>query len=329
MKRIALSALSVLGLCLIGQSAAFAQIGVSVSEGSYAPEYHGNDLGPGEFMTQPELRAFGPTGDENGPTAPFFSEPMHNYTGWFRPRAVGRTQAERCYGDTFRPRGFGHLFAKSSTGMRLDYRPYQLSNWHSVHGPAYYPIAEDPRCAHCDKQGCCLSSLFGCCGTCGGGILGLCGVCGANDCDGGCEETIPCDTCDDAGCGIGCRMRSGFSEWITRPRDFAMPRLPRRARRALARNQAWAGCQDGSCGTAGCTACQQNACSTCNTGCASCQTTNTTTAPASTAGTGFIRHEESPFANTEDDWDLDGLKETQPVNPARTAYEDIPSGVVN
>ncbi|MFK7820984.1 MAG: hypothetical protein AB8G99_19875, partial [Planctomycetaceae bacterium] len=124
MKQIVLSALSAFLLC---QTSTYAQISVGVSDGPGAyPDAHlfndgAGGLGPGEFMTQPEMRAFGPTGDENGPTAPFYTEPTYNYTGWFRPRAAGRTQAERCYApDTFRPRGFGRLFARPANGMRVD-----------------------------------------------------------------------------------------------------------------------------------------------------------------------------------------------------------------
>ncbi|MFK7817607.1 MAG: hypothetical protein AB8G99_02725, partial [Planctomycetaceae bacterium] len=256
----------------------------------------------------------------------------YNYTGWFRPRAAGRTQAERCYApDTFRPRGFGRLFARPANGMRVDYRPYALNNWNSQHGPAYYPIAEDPRCPHCDKQGCCLSGLFGSCGSCGG-----CNTCGNGDCDGGCD-TGACDdgACDDGGCGLGGGRRAGWSEWITRAprRTNLRQRLRPRARRRMARN---GGCLDGSCGQNSCNACAQGmslanntACNSCGqNGCSSCGTqapanscgcqtqtqTQSQTQNASN-GTGFIRH--------------NATTEAQQMFNDRTAYEEAAAGVIN
>lgn len=317
MKRIVLSALSAFVLCLLSQTNASAQVsfGVVDSPGSY-PDAHLFDgvggPGPGEFMTQPEVRAFGPSGDENGPTAPFYAEPMYNYTGWFRPRAVGVTQAERCYApDTFRPRGLGRLYARRSTGVRMDYQPFSLASWNSVHGPAYYQLAEDPRCPHCDKQGCCL---FGACGACGS--------CGTSGCDGGCDNG-GCDSCDDGGCRLG---GTGWSQWITRPKytNRRQQRVRPRVRRQLARAQ---GCLDGSCGQTACNSCAQNAqapCASCNqNGCAACGTA-AVQAPANSCGcqtqsasndNGFIRHNA---ATAE-----------QQFQQERTAYEEAAAGVIN
>lgn len=258
MKRIAFSALSVFGMLLLAQPATHAQVSFGPLDDYHAGqssdptfEDFGSQLpGPEEFMTAPEYRAFSPNQDGSGPIAPFYALPSHQYTGWFRPRAIGRTQGERCYGDTFRPRGYGHLFARPCNGQRMDYKPYALANWQTPHGPAYYQLAEDPRCPQCDKQGCCLTNwLHGV--SCGG----------CEQCEGGCEQ------CEGGGC-ENCETCGG--------RGRVRPRL-----RRLSRRRNWAqlvtrgdavdngafnnGCQ--------CETCQANGA---NQGCASCQSGNCT-----------------------------------------------------
>lgn len=269
MKRFTLSAQSVfgvLGLVCLLQSASHAQIGVGVREGNFdrpgAFLFGDEGLpGPREFMTSPEIRAFGPNGEGEGPSAPFYDQPSYNYTGWYRPRASGRDQAARCYGDTFRPRGYGHMFARPWNGQRMDYKPYVLEDWRSPHGPAYYNYAEDQRCPQCDHQGNCLANglhalhdkkcqLLGNCPIVG---CGSCGRCGASDCDECGSGT--CDTCDE-GSIFGGRTRRGWSEWITRPRRRVAGRRPGRLR-----NRGDNQC-DGNCG--------QSQCQECNGGCSSC-----------------------------------------------------------
>lgn len=79
-----------------------------------------------------------------------FMMPMDRYTNWYRPRAATLTQFQRCAPDSFRPRGFGHLFARPCDGFRMEYEPYLLSDGLSSYGPAYIARMPDPRCPDCD-----------------------------------------------------------------------------------------------------------------------------------------------------------------------------------
>ncbi len=80
-----------------------------------------------------------------------FSLPMDKFTNWYRPRAATLTQYQRCAPDDFRPRGFGHLFARPYDGYRMEYEPYVLSDGMSTYGPAYIARMPDPRCDdHCN-----------------------------------------------------------------------------------------------------------------------------------------------------------------------------------
>ena len=79
-----------------------------------------------------------------------FSLPMDKYTNWYRPRAASLTQYQRCAPDSFRPRGFGHLFATPCDGYRMDYEPYSMSDGMSLYGPSYFARMPDPRCPDCD-----------------------------------------------------------------------------------------------------------------------------------------------------------------------------------
>jgi hypothetical protein len=79
-----------------------------------------------------------------------FPLPMDKYTNWYRPRAATLTPFQRCAPDTFRPRGYGHLFASPCDGFRMEYQPYSLSDGMSMYGPAYIARMPDPRCEHCD-----------------------------------------------------------------------------------------------------------------------------------------------------------------------------------
>ena len=61
-----------------------------------------------------------------------FTSPMHNYTTWYRPRAATLNQCVRCAPDSFRPRGFGHLFARPCDGYRMEYSPHVMSGANSA-----------------------------------------------------------------------------------------------------------------------------------------------------------------------------------------------------
>ena len=99
-----------------------------------------------EIRATPDLGAPGSAGSGFH----HFSMPFDKYTQWYRPRAAGLTQYQRCEPDSFRPRGLGHLFARPCDGYRMEYEPYVLGDGPSKYGPAYIARMPDPRCAHCD-----------------------------------------------------------------------------------------------------------------------------------------------------------------------------------
>lgn len=119
----------------------------------YAAVRTGNaTLPPGAFngfrqiRTVPDLGAPGSAG--NGFN--HFPLPLDKYTNWYRPRASSLTQYQRCAPDTFRPRGFGHLFARPCDGFRMEYEPYAISDGMSNYGPAYFSRLPNPQCDDCD-----------------------------------------------------------------------------------------------------------------------------------------------------------------------------------
>jgi hypothetical protein len=79
-----------------------------------------------------------------------FPLPLDKYTNWYRPRASSLTQYQRCAPDEFRPRGFGHLFARPCDGFRMEYEPYAISDGMSNYGPAYFSRLPNPQCDDCD-----------------------------------------------------------------------------------------------------------------------------------------------------------------------------------
>lgn len=107
-----------------------------------------------QIRQTPDLGAPGSSG--NG--FHHFSLPMDKFTNWYRPRAATLTQYQRCAPDDFRPRGFGHLFARPYDGYRMEYEPYALSDGMSTYGPAYIARMPDPRCddhcEHCSDGNC-------------------------------------------------------------------------------------------------------------------------------------------------------------------------------
>lgn len=80
-----------------------------------------------------------------------FALPMHHYTTWYRPRAATLTKSRRCEKDDFRPRGYGHLFARPYDGFRMEYSPFVLCDDESQYGPSYIARQPDQRCnyEHC------------------------------------------------------------------------------------------------------------------------------------------------------------------------------------
>ena len=79
-----------------------------------------------------------------------FTMPFDRYTTWYRPRAASLTKYQRCAPDSFRPRGFGNLFARPCDGYRMEYEPYSLDDIPSKYGPSYVARMPDPRCDHCE-----------------------------------------------------------------------------------------------------------------------------------------------------------------------------------
>lgn len=78
-----------------------------------------------------------------------FSLPFHNYTLWHRPRAATLTRWQRCAPDKFRPRGFGHLFARPCDSFRMEYSPHVMHERDSQYGPSYLVRGADERCPKC------------------------------------------------------------------------------------------------------------------------------------------------------------------------------------
>lgn len=107
--------------------------------------------GYGQIRATPDLGAPGSAG--NG--FHHFSMPFDRYTTWYRPRAASLTKYQRCSPDAFRPRGFGHLFARPCDGYRMEYEPYATGDAPSKYGPSYIAQMPDPRCndcCHCQNE---------------------------------------------------------------------------------------------------------------------------------------------------------------------------------
>lgn len=81
-----------------------------------------------------------------------FALPFHNFTTWHRPKAATLTKAQRCAPDDFRPRGYGHLFARPCDSFRMDYKPFVLGGKSSQYGPAYILRSPEHRCDDCNKN---------------------------------------------------------------------------------------------------------------------------------------------------------------------------------
>ncbi|MEQ9409176.1 MAG: hypothetical protein RIK87_15685 [Fuerstiella sp.] len=93
--------------------------------------------------------------DQGSPGSPahgfrHFPSPMHAFTSWYRPRAATLTRHQRCAEDDFRPRGYGHLFARPCDPFRMEYTPHIITDDRSTYGPAYLLRQCDQRCENCD-----------------------------------------------------------------------------------------------------------------------------------------------------------------------------------
>ncbi len=73
-----------------------------------------------------------------------------SYTTWHRPKSSTWTRGVRCVPQSFRPRGFGNLFARPCDPFRMDYTPYSLTERASKYGPGYWLNPPDQRCDHCN-----------------------------------------------------------------------------------------------------------------------------------------------------------------------------------
>jgi len=87
-------------------------------------------------------------GDENRPSRgyPHYDYPTERYGQWYRPRAFGLKQEQRCLPRAFRPRGYGSLLKRPSTCYRMEYRPFELIDATTKFGPSYPLRQPDGRC---------------------------------------------------------------------------------------------------------------------------------------------------------------------------------------
>ncbi|MEP3479212.1 MAG: hypothetical protein ABJZ55_08200 [Fuerstiella sp.] len=99
-----------------------------------------------QFRREPDL------GSGHSPSYGYkhFPLPLNMFGSWYRPRASTLTVAQRCAPDDFRPRGFGHTFARPCDSFRMEYSPYTVKENRSEYGPAYLRRAPDPRCNDCN-----------------------------------------------------------------------------------------------------------------------------------------------------------------------------------
>lgn len=100
-----------------------------------------------QYRRQPDL------GSGSSPSYGYkhFPLPLNMFGSWYRPRASTLTKAQRCAPDSFRPRGFGHLFARPCDSFRMEYSPYVVKENRTEYGPAYLMRASDPRCDDCNQ----------------------------------------------------------------------------------------------------------------------------------------------------------------------------------
>lgn len=99
-----------------------------------------------QYRRQPDL------GSGSSPSFGYkhFPLPLNMFGSWYRPRASTLTKAQRCAPDSFRPRGFGHLFARPCDSFRMEYNPYVVKENRTEYGPSYLSRAPDQRCEDCN-----------------------------------------------------------------------------------------------------------------------------------------------------------------------------------
>lgn len=120
---------------------------VSVATGQPLLHHSGNQPnGFDQFRREPDL------GSGHSPSHGYkhFPLSLNMFGSWYRPRASTLTSAQRCAPDDFRPRGFGHLFARPCDSFRMEYTPYVVKENRTEYGPAYLRRAADPRCNDCN-----------------------------------------------------------------------------------------------------------------------------------------------------------------------------------
>ncbi len=108
-----------------------------------------------------QYRQYPGPGDPGSPAYGFkhFPSPMFSFTRWYRPRAATLTKDVRCAPDSFRPRGYGNLFARPCDPFRMEYTPSTLDDLQSKYGPSYILRAPDERCDDCGHCGHCRHCL--------------------------------------------------------------------------------------------------------------------------------------------------------------------------
>jgi hypothetical protein len=73
--------------------------------------------------------------------------PPRHYGPWYRPAAFAEDAGDNCRTTPWAPRGYGFPHRKSCE--RMDYYPYQLTTYPSMHGPAYYANRYREPCCNC------------------------------------------------------------------------------------------------------------------------------------------------------------------------------------
>ena len=119
----------------------------TVSSKSVSAQQYANN-GFDQFRQEPNLGA----GSSPGFGFKHFPFSMHMFTTWHRPKASTLTKCQRCAPESFRPRGYGNLFARPCDSFRMDYSPYILSDAYTKYGPAYMYRHHDLRCDDCDHH---------------------------------------------------------------------------------------------------------------------------------------------------------------------------------
>ncbi len=132
-------------------------VGRSEAEDKSVPAESTSTVSSSAEICPPDINGFDQfrqSADIGSPGSPgygfkHFPSPMHAFTRWHRPRAATLTACQRCEPDSWRPRGFGNLFARPCDPFRMDYSPHTLNDGHTKYGPAYILRMRDPRCEDC------------------------------------------------------------------------------------------------------------------------------------------------------------------------------------